>query len=468
MEGRYTESLPPSCYYPPEKSHPVFLIPTPNERESSLINKKKRIKKPGSSGRPGLRIAVILLIGALLIGVFRLWACLNNDKPQLDCLEISKDGETLKLLEGEIAHFNPNNRIRIMDISTNICFNRGIRIVSEGLDVNSLLYGEVLLSDLLPDKDIYSKYTFILKIKRYNIEMGHVELVVEPRVEDWLDKANRIIDGDKKIEVLKKAQALFPDERRIRDSLIKEYTSQQKWDDAAIIFEKTAKEKPDKETLNSLLSIYENMSNTEGVISVLRKLIALTPEDVNIKLKLADALDKSGRTTDAVSVYEELLNSMKGQDLLPVYNSLGYLYARSGDTEKAISFYLKALELNGEDANLYHNLSLLYEKTGQKAKAKQYLAKAVQLKPGSQDDRPEPTQGLLEGGKENEAITQMKAILDVQPGDTEVLLQLAKLYEKQNKTSEALACYKKVLDILPENEDAQEAYLRLSLKAIHK
>jgi tetratricopeptide (TPR) repeat protein len=71
-------------------------------------------------------------------------------------------------------------------------------------------------------------------------------------------------------------------------------------------------------------------------------------------------------------------------------------------------------------------------------------------------------------GKETKAITLMKAVLDLTPNDTVVLLQLAKLYEKQDKLNEALAAYKRLLDISPDNEEAEDAYLSLRLKAIPK
>jgi len=475
---------------------------TSNKHKPSPIKKKKRIRKPGT-GRPlGVRIAIILFIGALILGVFKLWACLNVTDPRLNYLQVSKNGEALMLLDGETVRLHPEDRLKIAAISTNICFNRGVRIVSKGLDVDSLLYDEAPMSDLLPDKNIYASYTFRLEVKSYNKEIGYVDIVVEPLVQDWLDKADKITESDKKIEVLKQAQDAFPEERRIKDSLVKEYISAKKWEEAGRILEGIVKEKPDQETLKTLLDVYENTSNNIGIISVLRKLSDLTPDDTGLKLKLADALDKAGRTTEAVSAYEELLGSMKGADLLPVYNSLGYLYAETGDNEKAVSFYLKALELNKDDVNIYHNLSLLYEKMGRKDKAKQYLSKAVEQKPDSQDDKLKPDENLLKSGKskeaeksigellkdkpndvklkkdlitsylktgkESQAITEMKAVLDLNPKDKDMLLQLAKLYEKQNKVNEALSCYKKILDISPDNEEAEEAYLRLKLKAIKK
>jgi tetratricopeptide (TPR) repeat protein len=46
----------------------------------------------------------------------------------------------------------------------------------------------------------------------------------------------------------------------------------------------------------------------------------------------------------------------------------------------------------------------------------------------------------------------------------QTLLQLARLYEKLGKPSDALKIYKRILDLSPENEEAEEAYLRLRME----
>ena len=399
----------------------------------------------------GFRIGIAVFIAAAALGVFKLWTCLNVADPDFNYMEVTVNGEALVLLDGETARFHPGDGLRIADISTNICFNRGVRIVSEGIDADRLIYDEVLLSDLLPEKDIYSSHNFRLDVKHYNTVMGYVDLVVEPKAEDWLDKAERTIEGDKKIEVLKKAQEVFPEERRIKDRLVKEYISQQKWGDAAKILEEAVQEKPDQETYKTLLDIYEKIPDSIKAASVLKRMLGLTPDDVNLKIKLAEALDESGRATEAIGLYEGLLDSVKEQDLLSVYNNLGYLYAETGDNEKAISFYLKALKLNDSDENINHNLYLLYEKTGQKEKANQYLARVIELKPDSQDDILKLAGNLLESGKIKEAEKTVGELLKADPKSMDGWLLMARISEKNADRPSLKKVYEKILEIDPRN-----------------
>jgi len=422
-----------------------------NTQSSSPIKKRKRVRKPGTKRPMAVRLGITLIIIALLLGAFKLWICLKVTEPHLNYIDVTKNGESLVLLDGEKARFHPGDRLEITGISTNVCFNRGVRIASEGMDANSLVYDEVLLSDMLPDNDVYSNYTFRLEVKRYNALMGYVDLVIEPLVEDWLEKAERTIESDKKIEVLKQALVLFPEEGRIRDRLIREYMSLQDWEDAAKALEGAVKEKPDQEDYKTLLEVYEKMSSSIGAVSVLRRMIDLAPDDVSLKIRLADALSNAGQSMEAIGIYEELLDGLNGQELLSAYCSLGYLYAETGENEKAISFYLKALKLNDSDANIYRNLSLLYEKTGRKNEANKYLARSVELKPDSQDDKLKLAGNLLEAGKIKEAEQSVRAFLKDNPKSMDAWLLSARIAEKNGDKKTLKTAYEKILEINPGN-----------------
>ena len=68
--------------------------------------------------------------------------------------------------------------------------------------------------------------------------------------------------------------------------------------------------------------------------------------------------------------------------------------------------------------------------------------------------------------EEKEAISLIEGYLKTKPDDVPALMQLAGLYEKLGRNSDALNAYKKVLTIAPDNEKAQESYLRLRLEVL--
>ena len=72
----------------------------------------------------------------------------------------------------------------------------------------------------------------------------------------------------------------------------------------------------------------------------------------------------------------------------------------------------------------------------------------------------------LNTGNEKEALSLVEGYLKKKPNDVPTLLQLASLYEKLGRLNDALGTYKKVLNLSPENEQAQESYLRLRLEVL--
>ena len=94
------------------------------------------------------------------------------------------------------------------------------------------------------------------------------------------------------------------------------------------------------------------------------------------------------------------------------------------------------------------------------------MKKAVKVYPRKIVFREYLVLACLKTGKENQAASQMEKILKTRPKDLDLLLQLARLREKNNNIKAAAKAYKRVIDISPEHEEASEAYLRLRLRGV--
>jgi tetratricopeptide (TPR) repeat protein len=70
----------------------------------------------------------------------------------------------------------------------------------------------------------------------------------------------------------------------------------------------------------------------------------------------------------------------------------------------------------------------------------------------------------LKTGKEDLATQQMQEILKQKPKDVTLLLNLARLKEKQGRLLEALQTYEKILEISPDSKEGKETYVRLLLQ----
>ena len=63
------------------------------------------------------------------------------------------------------------------------------------------------------------------------------------------------------------------------------------------------------------------------------------------------------------------------------YNKRGSSYANSGEFDKAISFYEKAISIKSNYAEAYYNLGYSFHKLGQLDKAVRSYKKVVEIKP---------------------------------------------------------------------------------------
>lgn len=411
---------------------------------------KKNRKKPRRN-RGAFWVTLAVVIGCFLVAWW-IWPGLYSVSPRLNFVLIEKNNDLVKLISGEVIHLHPEDRIKITEVSTSITFNIGVRLACTGLDVEALTFQKLPLESLLSKEDLYRSNTFRVFVKQDNRELGYIDLVVEPYVEDWLDKAARTIDPKRRLSVLEEAHTFAPQDEQIRDRLLQEYKAQGKWAQAASILEAMASKKPEEKTLLELLDVYGTMGNKDGMISVLQRLLKQKPEAVELRLRLAAVLEKAKRTGEAIQAYEASLPGVEKKDKPAIYKTIGYLYTQIQSPEKAIGAYLKALELDKKDVNLYYNLATLYERTGNKEKADQFLMQAVSLKPNDLENRFVLAQALFQKGNLQDAERLLKEILDKDPKSTKALLLLVSVLDKQGDKKRLKEAYKKLLALDPGNE----------------
>lgn len=413
-----------------------------------MVKKKKR--KPRKH-RTALWFFIFILLGVSAL-LWWLYPQLFPSSPQFNFLVIEKNDQPLKILKGETLRLNPKDRLRIKKLITNRFLNRGFRLFAGEFDVNAFRRDSLVVGDFLRDGDIFARYDYRIKVIFGNREIGYVDLVIEPDLTDWLSKADRMIDKDRKIALLEKALTQVPRDARIRERLVEAYKNRGKWSEAAAMLEKAAEEKPDEKVLQDLLEIYETMSNLDGQISVLTRMAEQNPEALQPRLQLASLLEENGKFGKAVTVYESLLDKMPKEESAPLYKVLGYLYTRTAQTEKAVAAYLKALELDQGDVNLYYNLAGLYEKSGQREKADIYLAKALSLKAEDVEGRLGLAERLIQSGKLETAGTYLDEVLKKEPNSLDALVLKATIAEKRQDKNALITLYGRILSLDPKND----------------
>jgi cyclophilin family peptidyl-prolyl cis-trans isomerase/Flp pilus assembly protein TadD len=223
-------------------------------------------------------------------------------------------------------------------------------------------------------------------------------------------------------------------------SIGKLYTSQSEWEKAAEAYNRAIELNPKlTEAYINLGYVYSQMGNTEAALEVYEKAVGLSPQNYLNRQNLAVVYYQVGRVEDALreanmalelapdaqkpaiesflaqlgqgqavsppadvneiqnlmvegrglieaenwdaaaEVYERLLSLDASNPV--VHSALAFIYAKQGDTERAITENLAVAELMPDDYNSHKNLAILYRQTGDITKALSAAEKALALAP---------------------------------------------------------------------------------------
>lgn len=127
-------------------------------------------------------------------------------------------------------------------------------------------------------------------------------------------------------------------------------------------------------------------------------------------------------------------------------------YRAEGKAAEATIEYRNALQLRPDDAAAHHGLALAYLATREPAKAYWEFHEAVRLDPSNLDARVAYGNFLLFGKEEQraEALQQVKAVLDAEPGRFDAHLLKARLHEALLSPDEARKAYNQALTHAPD------------------
>ncbi|HYN80820.1 MAG TPA: tetratricopeptide repeat protein [Gemmatimonadaceae bacterium] len=182
--------------------------------------------------------------------------------------------------------------------------------------------------------------------------------------------------------------------------------------------------------------------------------------------KKAAEFEQKKHYEKALELYQQVLDSSRATDEerdVPLYNRVGDLHFRVGNTDEAINYYEKAVDLYAEGgffnnaialcnkilryspnrSSAYYKLGLISAKKGFNSDAKQNFLEYA--------DR------MQKGGKLDEAFRALKEFADLCPGQDDVRLMLADQLVKADRKPEALEQLQLLYDTLEAEGRTTEA-----------
>jgi len=231
---------------------------------------------------------------------------------------------------------------------------------------------------------------------------------------------------------------------------------------------------------------YMQVQYWENGIKLYSHALSVNKNDAVSKVNLAFALDKAGKTEEAVSYYKDVImlypdywqaNSNLGVILVQLgredeallylnealrvnskaavalYN-VGLLYEKKKLDDKALDFFIRAAEINSSDFDTVFKAGLIYERNKAFEKAAKYFKLALTVRPEDKTVKAHLEIVTQADDLVKIALEKIKADLENAPSDPALLSKAGKIYNLLGMQNEAIDYYKRALASDPLNAKA--------------
>lgn len=134
-----------------------------------------------------------------------------------------------------------------------------------------------------------------------------------------------------------------------------------------------------REDGDRVLAQYRTRSEVASDVDLDRQLVDLNPNSAVAHYNLARAYERQGDDGTAITYYLKAL-SLDGE-MREAYNNMGIVFFRQGDDERAVRAFRRAIALSDTTAKYYFNLGAVYARRGVIDEAEKLWKKTLQLDP---------------------------------------------------------------------------------------
>jgi len=317
----------------------------------------------------------------------------------------------------------------------------------------------------------------ILNLARLYAESGdiaHAAKVIEavpvsdrsPKMEVALGAAyDQMKQPKDAIAAYQRAADMDPGDAHTLDALGQALLADNQLDEALKQFKLLAESDPeDTEAFVHIGEIQRRQGKYEDALATIRKARKQDPTSLEAGYNEALLLDVLGRFDEAAQTYEKMVDmtshangaytneekSNRGFFL----ERLGQVYHEESKTDQAIATYQKMIDMGGDQA--LRGLEAQIEVYGEAKmfdRAVELARKAVAAKPKDLDLNLMLAGTLLEQGKNDEALTMTRALLNNSDSDRLVWLKLGQFYTEMRRWKDAEDAYAKATPLSTKTED---------------
>lgn len=274
-------------------------------------------------------------------------------------------------------------------------------------------------------------------------------------------------DFDGALRLFKGAAEIAPDDPDPHYNIGRVYQRKKEEAKAEEAFQKVIKLEPQYQPAYlELGDLYQRQTRFQEALQVFIAAAQIdpnTPGGRNAQAKIpflqGILLAQGGRTEEALKAFQQALRI--SPDPAPIYFNIAQVYLRSGDFENAEAALNRTLEVDPKNQGAFLNLGILYERQGKLEEALRAYENARDVQPASPEGVNAAVSAHTVRGKSaietenlDEALTEFKQAVALQPKNPANYFNLALLHIRRNELAEAADAFDRVITLDPSEADA--------------
>ena len=191
----------------------------------------------------------------------------------------------------------------------------------------------------------------------------------------------------------------------------------------------------------------DRQGRTKEAMDQYSEALRLNPDYVDAHNNLGLALVRQGKITEAIVEYREALRT--DPDYLDAHINLGLALAQQDRIAEAMSEYHEALRINPDDAGAHNNLGAALARQGRMAEAIAEYQNALQLNPAFSEAHYNLGAALARHGQLDAAVAEYREALRINPNYADAHNNLGLVLAQHGQVGEAIIHIQKALEIEP-------------------
>ncbi|MGM0609016.1 MAG: tetratricopeptide repeat protein [Candidatus Muiribacteriota bacterium] len=270
---------------------------------------------------------------------------------------------------------------------------------------------------------------------------------------------------DELIKIFEKASKKAKDNYFLYYHLGQAYLGTTKYEQARDTLYKAVKSQPERikpklSLIETIKKMNDNSDNKEEITSLFKEIISLKPERIEPLVELSFYYNKHGDYEEADNTFKPVAEEYSKSE--KELNRLLHNYIKNEEFEKSNFLVSKIYQSTGDD-KIYMVLGALFNKEG-------FENKALSAYKSISDDSENYTNAsaasafiLADNNNYEKAVSILKKALQINPGDTLLLITLGNIYEEGQKYEKAVNAYEKGLSFASEDDRLWSFYYRLGV-----